>query len=129
MAEQQKPLRPDADIELDSDYANNVFFEPSIWDLKLIFGEFSGRSNDVDWHTSITLPWAQAKLLHYYLGLNIAIHELANGSPIEIPAQMLPTLPQLPEAEESDPLKRAVHDFAESNRNRFIQNLKKVPSV
>src|ERR1700733_9457104 len=108
MAEQQKPLKPDADIELDSDYANNVFFEPSIWDLKLIFGEFSGRADAVDWHTSITLPWAQAKLLHYYLGLNISIHELANRSAIEIPAQMLPTLPPLPAAGEDVPLKRAI---------------------
>ncbi len=45
--------------EITSEYANNTFFEPTIWDLKILFGEFTGRTDSVDWHTSITpLPWS-----------------------------------------------------------------------
>jgi hypothetical protein len=57
--------------EITSEYANNTFFEPTIWDLKILFGEFTGRTDSVDWHTSITLPWARAKLLAYYLGTEV----------------------------------------------------------
>jgi len=52
-----------SDDELVADYANNTAFEQTIWDLKMIFGEYSQRAGGVDWHTSITVPWAQAKLL------------------------------------------------------------------
>jgi len=62
MDEQAKPLSLRTD-EMNTEYANNVFFEPTVWDLKLIFGEWSSRANLVDWHTSVTVPWAQAKLM------------------------------------------------------------------
>ena len=61
--------------ELTADYANNVNFAANVWDLKLLFGELSGTKPAIDWHTSITLPWAQAKLMAYYLDINIASHE------------------------------------------------------
>ncbi|MGH2376131.1 MAG: hypothetical protein ACRDIC_22030 [bacterium] len=41
--------------DLTTDYANNTAFEPTVWDLKLIFGEFSDRAKTIDWHTSITI--------------------------------------------------------------------------
>src|SRR6266851_907863 len=75
--------------EMTTDYANNVMFEPSIWDLKLIFGEFSQRTGSVDWHTSITLPWAQVKLMIYYLQANVAAYEINEGK-IRVPNPALP---------------------------------------
>jgi len=83
-------VKPDARADLNVEYANNTFFEPTVWDLKIIFGEFSGRSASVDWHTSITVPWAQAKLMAYYLLLNVALHELSEGTPTYIPPGVNP---------------------------------------
>lgn len=74
-------------------YANNVRFEMSAWDIRLFFGQLMpGATNvkaAVDWHTDVTIPWAQAKLMHLYLGINVALHEADNGK-IRMPAGVLP---------------------------------------
>lgn len=107
--------------ELNSDYANNAVFEPTVWDLKIIFGEFSGRANAVDWHTSITFPWAQAKLMAYYLGINIAAHELRQG-PIKIPQSMLPSEPPPPpETERNNPISQALYELVKEHRLKFLE--------
>jgi hypothetical protein len=36
------------------------------------------------------LPWAQAKLIHLYLGMNLMLYERENGR-INIPAAVLPS--------------------------------------
>lgn len=113
--------------QVDSEYANNVYLEPSVWDLKLIFGEYSGRKNGVDWHTSITIPWAQAKLLMYYLGVNIAIHELGQNSPTSVPTSMIPPPP--PEPDPGSVLDTRVYDFVVQYHQRFLDSLSKTPSV
>jgi hypothetical protein len=115
------PAAPPAD-DLAVEYANNVIFEPTIWDLKLIFGEFSGRTGFVDWHTSITIPWAQAKLMAYYLTVNIEAHELKNGK-IPFPVGMIPTEPQpLPESE-TKPVARTLFEMLTRNRKKFLDSL------
>ncbi|HXA64865.1 MAG TPA: DUF3467 domain-containing protein [Bryobacteraceae bacterium] len=75
--------------EVNADYANNTMFEPTVWDLKLIFGEYSARSQSIEVHTSITVPWAQAKLMLYYLQANVAAHEVVHGK-IKIPEAVVP---------------------------------------
>ncbi len=89
MEDSQVEKRSADSIELSVEYANNVMFEPTIWDLKLIFGEWSGRSQSVEYHTSVTIPWAQAKLMLYYLQANVAAHEAANEK-IKIPVTVMP---------------------------------------
>ncbi len=71
-------------------YANNSRFEPTAWDLRIFFGQLmpSGRQK-IDWHTDVTIPWAQAKLMHLYLGINLGLYELENGK-IKIPPGVLP---------------------------------------
>lgn len=73
-------------------YANNVRFEMTAWDLRILFGQLlpssEGRGH-VDWHTDVTIPWAQAKLMHLYLGLNLTLYERENGL-IKIPSAVLP---------------------------------------
>lgn len=74
-------------------YANNVRFEMTAWDLRLLFGQLMPNSEgkgQVDWHTDVTLPWAQAKLMHLYLGMNVIVYERENGK-IMIPAAVLPS--------------------------------------
>src|SRR5712692_323576 len=93
----------DSDEELAAEYANNVFFAPTVWDLKIIFGELSGTKQRIDWHTSVTCPWAIAKLIEYYLALQIAGHEQENG-PIRVPRVMWPPDPPTPsESEQGNP--------------------------
>ena len=76
-------------------YANNVRFEMSAWDLRMLFGQLlpqASRSSDgniVDWHTDVTIPWAQARLMHLFLGINLALYEAENG-PIKVPRGILP---------------------------------------
>jgi hypothetical protein len=111
--------------DLTVDYANNTFFEPTIWDLKLLFGEWSGRTNTIEWHTSITVPWAQAKLMAYYLSLNVAAHELKHGR-VKVPDTMIPndpnTLPQPPG--EDAATHEAFLRLVTEHRKRFIESLK-----
>ncbi len=124
MDEPQKPTES-VDEDIISAYANNVAIEQTVWDLKLIFGEFSGRSNSVEWHTSMTLPWAQAKLLAYYLRVNIAVWELRNGL-VKIPEPMLPPeLPPLTEEEKRDPLKKTAMETIRRYQSEFLEQLKK----
>jgi hypothetical protein len=78
-------------------YANNTRFESSVWDLRLLFGQY--RQGEIDWHTSVTLPWQQAKLMMYYLRLNIAFYE-SSGGPLEVPPTMKPSQPTFPTDEE-----------------------------
>jgi hypothetical protein len=80
-----------------SAYANNVFLESSLWDLKLIFGQNDQQLgvNAVVQHTAITIPWAQIKVLKYFLDSHLAAHEIMNGR-IIIPLNVIP--PVLPEA-------------------------------
>jgi hypothetical protein len=93
-------------------YANNFHFEPSTWDLKIIFGQLeqhTGKSA-VDWHTAITIPWLQVKLVAYFLRLQAVWNEIQNG-PINIPASVLPDKPQAPTGElASDPRSVAFYE-------------------
>jgi hypothetical protein len=77
-------------------YANNTRFELSVWDLRIFFGQLMpGALGEVDWHTDVTIPWAQAKLMHHYLGINLGLYELENGK-IRIPPGVLPPVMESP---------------------------------
>ena len=69
-------------------YANNTAVEASVWDLKVVFGQWY-QSGGVDWHTMVTMPWAQAKLLAFYLRVNLAMYEAQHGKVI-VPQAMWP---------------------------------------
>jgi len=100
-------------------YANNVHFEASVWDLKLLFSEFQqplGEMAFIQQHTAITIPWVQVKLLTLMLQLNIIAHEAENGT-ISVPAHILPPIAP-PGPEITDPQIRAMlenvfHKFQE----------------
>jgi hypothetical protein len=80
-------------------YANNVFFEGSLWDMKMLLGQLDQQigPNAVVQHTAITLPWAQVKLMRYFLGLHLLSHEMRFGR-VQIPTNMVPPIPEeLPE--------------------------------
>ena len=82
--------------ELASEYANNSFLEPSIWDIKVFFGQgYQGPKPETDWHTAVTIPWLQAKLLAHFLQVNVAIHEAEHGT-ISVPLSFQPAPPAGP---------------------------------
>jgi hypothetical protein len=75
-----------------SAYANNVFFETSVFDIKLTFGELCQPYKEqpyIEQHTSISLPWLQAKIACLLWAINIAAHEKKYGI-ITIPEGVLP---------------------------------------
>lgn len=78
-----------------SEYANNSLLQVSNWDLKIIFGELdqSKGPNDVIQKVAITLPWPQAKVLSYFLTLNLITHEAVNQREV-IPSGIIPPLPK-----------------------------------
>ncbi|MGO9262583.1 MAG: DUF3467 domain-containing protein [Bryobacteraceae bacterium] len=93
MAEQE--TQPVADEIIRSDrfvsaYANNVKFELSIWDVKILFGEVLkyGSPSVVQQHAVMTVPWLQAKAMALFLSINVASHEEIDG-PIRIPGVLL----------------------------------------
>lgn len=62
-------------------YANNTLFQSSNWDLKILFGELepSLGPNVILQHTAVTLPWAQVKIIIYFLSIHLALHEAQFG--------------------------------------------------
>lgn len=101
--------QPDG-YEFTSVYANNTYFESSAWDLKIIFGQLEQHTGKatVDWNTAVTLPWAYAKVLLYYLQVHLAVHESLDGQ-ISIPRRVVPMLPELPPQEADRPGEKELH--------------------
>ena len=97
MSNNQLDSTSEPEFELDFVYANNSLCEPSVWDLKVIFGQLEQHTGQtrIDWHTAVTMPWAQAKLLSYYIRLNIAQHEIQFGG-LKSPPSITPARPSPP---------------------------------
>src|SRR5713101_7954891 len=89
-----------------TDYANNIYLESSVWDLKLIFGQLDQSTNPVttEQRAALTIPWTQAKIFSYLLSLHLLAYEMANGK-IVIPEAVVPPElePPTEEASKADP--------------------------
>ena len=72
-------------------YANNVNFESNVWDLNIIFSLLDQVPGAPPFKQlgSVHIPWAQAKIMAYYLLMNIASQETSHGK-IVIPAPVAP---------------------------------------
>jgi hypothetical protein len=108
-------------------YANNIFYETSSWDLKLIFGQLdqSEGKAKVAQHTAIAVPWPMVKLMVYWLRGQIEAHELVNGK-IHVPPPLIPSpLPPLTEElRKLDPNAEAVYAIFNRLRDEFAASLK-----
>ena len=62
-------------------YANNTQFEASAWDLKIIFGQLDQSKADalIQQHTAMTLSWTHAKLMAYFLLVNVIAQQARTG--------------------------------------------------
>jgi hypothetical protein len=104
-------------------YANYLHFEGSPWDFRILFGQlipqrFKTEDEEVDWCADVTIPWSQAKLMHFFLGINIGIYELENGN-IKIPERMLPPLPTPSTPAESSSRSQAAFEFVKTEIEKF----------
>lgn len=88
----EKPLEFKRDEDFTSLYANNTQYESTLWDLKLIFGQVDLSKSAIEQHTAMALPWPHAKLVAYYMLINVAVHQAQNGT-IVIPPSVLPPRP------------------------------------
>jgi len=64
-------------------YANFTRFEPTLWDIKMLFGEIIEQNDQggvVEHHTGVSMAWPCAKVMAFYLAMNVAIYERDNGS-------------------------------------------------
>ena len=117
---EETPSNPTPKIEFKRDdefaslYANNVHFESSVWDFKLLFGQLDqSQGTDqtvIDQHTAVTIPWLQVKLMAYFLTINLTFHQNRNGL-IQVPPGVLPNRPD-PTNTELDESGRNVMTYA-----------------
>jgi len=75
-------------------YANNTQFEASAWDLKIIFGQLDQSKADalIQQHTAMTLSWTHAKLMAYFLLVNVIAQQARTGF-ISVPPAVIPRRP------------------------------------
>jgi len=106
-------------------YANNVQFEQTAFDLKITFGELdqSGSEICVEQRAAVTIPWAQAKLMIYYLQGQVAAHELETGK-IKIRNDLVPApIPSLTPEQAKHPIAEDLMELLKTLREQFISNL------
>jgi hypothetical protein len=116
----QRPLKEESPRHFEL-YAQNVNFDNNAWDLTLLFSMLNRNQGGARFIQigAIHIPWSQAKLMLFYLTVNIMFHELEHG-PIQIPKGMAPGPPEdlqrfLPDTEDTHRmiarLKRIAHEI------------------
>jgi hypothetical protein len=108
--------------DFEETYANNVQLESSAWDLKLIFGQLdqTGGKANIAQHTAVTIPWAQAKLLAYFLQANVFFQEKLHGK-IIVPTSVLPPDPSIVFKEmAADPKTKDVVEYMQKLRDALV---------
>ncbi len=119
----QSPPKFERDDEFASLYANHIWYETTVWDLKLIFGQLDQTigPNVITQHTAIALTWLQVKIMSYYLQANLAIYEAGHGT-IKIPSEVLPPEPPAP-SENDQVAKMATEKIQELRKRLIAENL------
>ena len=106
-----------------TDYANNVYLENSVWDLKFVFGQLDQSVSPpvTEQRSAITIPWIQAKILNFLLTAHIMGYEMANGK-IVVPSAVVPPelSPPTEEAKKADPNLQKFYDEMKKLRERFF---------
>lgn len=109
--------------DIRSVYANFATFEINDLDLKILFGQISQQAGkSVDLHMAVTMAWAEAKILSFFLRINLAIYEMQNG-PIVIPTSMLPAPIPAPD-ETNTPNAQKTFDTLQAIHNELMEEQK-----
>jgi hypothetical protein len=107
-------------------YANSVMFESSAWDLRLLFGQLDQVSGAgiIKQHLGVTIPWPQAKLMLFWLRLQVEAAEMGVNARIPIRKDLLPQeAPELTPEQEQDPANRAVRELYIKLREEFLASV------
>lgn len=121
------PLQFERTENFVSSYANNVAFEASAWDIKLLFGQLdqaSGKTS-VKQHLAVTIPWPQAKLLLFWLRVQVEAAEASVKAKIPIRKDLIP--PELPpptDKEKNDPDAKEFYELYRKAREEFLASMK-----
>jgi len=123
---QDQTLRLQRHENFENWYANNVQYHPSEWDLKMIFGQLDwpdGKTLVVEQHTGITVDWIQAKVMLYFLTLQVAVYELSHGK-LQVPASVIPPEPAPPTEEDIKNFAQAqeVYELIKNMREHFFSH-------
>jgi hypothetical protein len=104
------------------EYANNVFMEPSVWDLKLIFGKLDQQKgpNVVVQHSSITLPWNYVKAFVYLLSANLLVYEIVNGKVNFPKGVIIPPTPPTEDQEKHIPRSKEAFELAQEMFEKLV---------
>jgi hypothetical protein len=124
--EQQQIVNFTRHDNFESWYSNNIQFKPTEWDLKAVFGEMEPQNDGsvtVQQHTAIVVSWLQAKIMHYFLGMNLGAYELTHGK-IPIPQSVIPIEPVPPSGELDTPETRMLYEYMKKFRDQFIASQK-----
>lgn len=106
-------------------YTNNVQYQQSEWDLKLVFGQLDWSTDHyvVEQHTAITMAWLQARLMLYYLSIQVGVYEMSHGK-IPIPAGAMPPEPIPPTEEQAkDPASNQIYEYLRKAREQLVAEL------
>jgi hypothetical protein len=108
-------------------YSNNVQFETSVWDLKMVFGEIdqSKGQDAVVQHSGVTVGWAEAKIFGYFLLVNLVLHQAREGQ-IHIPSSVLPPRPD-PTSDTLDGEGKKIVEYAAWLHDEFFTNIHSNP--
>jgi len=90
---EQPDLKPTRSEEFEELWANNVLFESTLWNLRMIFGQVDLSGNQVLQHTAINMPWPQVKIAAYFIVANLMVQQALNGQ-IFLPAYVVPPRPE-----------------------------------
>ena len=126
------PTPPTPEIRRSKDfltlYANQAIFETSAWDLKIILGILDQRFGKiaVDQVAEIMIPWPLAKVMLYWLELQVTGYELENGK-IQVSASAIPPAWIIPENLKDNPVVQKFHEYAVKLRQEFIDSLPPKP--
>jgi hypothetical protein len=106
-------------------YANNVYFESSAWDLKIIFGQIDQSTGTVTvkQKVAVTIPWTQAKLTLFWLRVQVELIERQSGK-IAIRNDLVP--PEWPAptgGQKDDPDAIAFFELYNRARDEFLKTI------
>jgi hypothetical protein len=121
--------QPKGSTSLTSLYANNVRFEPTFWDLKLVFSQLDASDQDaiiIQPHTAISLAWAEAKVAAFLLLLQVEAYEADNGR-IHLAPRVIPRRPDSSDPSISGAAAKKLLEYAAWVHDQFFGDNPYIP--
>lgn len=100
------PLKWVRTEQFDEKHANNVRVDSSVWGVSLMFGTLDQGSPDPDlyppsvkFHTHVSMPWVQAKIMLYHMYMTMMFHDVSETQVVVpdavLPAKLIDLIPEI----------------------------------